>query len=90
MINILVVDDSKIICNMLKSLIEENVNYNVVVAYSKKEASDKLLEYKGKFAVALLDLGLPDAPNGEIVDFITKFKIPSIVLTGSIIDNNEE
>ncbi len=38
----------------------------------------------------LLDLGLPDAPNGEVVDFVTKFNIPSIVLTGSKIEEHEE
>ena len=83
MVNILVVDDSKLITNALKSLITEKLGFNCIVANSKKSAADVLLENKGNFEVALLDLGLPDAPNGEVVDFITKFQIPTIVLTGS-------
>jgi diguanylate cyclase (GGDEF)-like protein len=80
--NILIVDDSQTICSKLSNKIKEELGLDAIIAHSKKECAEKLLEYKGKIAVALLDLGLPDAPNGEVVDFITKFKIPSIVLTG--------
>ncbi len=87
--NILIVDDSKTICKTLSNMVLENLGYHPVVAHSKKETANKLLEYKGKFLVALLDLGLPDAPNGEVVDFVTKFNIPSIVLTGSTADEDK-
>lgn len=53
------------------------------IAKSKKESADILLEHKGKFDVILADLGLPDAPNGEVIDFMAKFSAPIIVLTGS-------
>ena len=33
-----------------------------------------------------MDLGLPDAPNGEIVDFVLDHNIPAIVLTGKDTD----
>lgn len=89
MTNILVVDDSKLITNALKSLITESLGFNCIVANSMKSAAEVLLEYKGNFDVALLDLGLPDAPKGEVVDFITKFQIPTIVLTGSEYDEEK-
>lgn len=88
--NILIVEDSMSVSNALKVIIDEDLGYNGVIAHSKKEASEKLLEYRGKFAVALLDLGLPDAPNGEVVDFVVKFNIPSIVLTGSTLKDDEK
>jgi len=87
--NILIVEDSKSIIKSLQSNIEE-LGHNCIVAKSYKECAEKLLEFKGNFKVALLDLGLPDAPNGEVVDFVTKFNIPSIVLTGSKIEEHEE
>lgn len=87
--NILIVEDSKSIVESLQNNIED-LGYNCVVAKNYKECAAKLLEYKGNFKVALLDLGLPDAPNGEVVDFVTKFNIPSIVLTGSKIEEHEE
>lgn len=89
MVNILVVDDSNIIANALQTLISTRLRYNCIVAHSMKEASEAMLKYKGKFDVALLDLGLPDAPRGEVVDLITKFDIPTIILTGSNLEEDE-
>jgi len=90
MIRVLVVEDSKIISSSLKDLIVNSLGFSCLVAESMKEASILLLKFKGKFDVALLDLGLPDAPKGEIVDLVTKFSIPTIILTGSNLDADEE
>ncbi|MGB1227392.1 MAG: response regulator [Poseidonibacter sp.] len=76
-------DDSTSIGKTLKNLIESNIHIKVYIAKSKKESADILLEHKGKFDVILADLGLPDAPNGEVIDFMAKFSAPIIVLTGS-------
>ncbi|MEA3354684.1 MAG: diguanylate cyclase [Campylobacterota bacterium] len=81
---ILIVDDSKIVCNTLERLIREQLGYEPVVAYSKEECEQKLLQYKDKISVALLDLHLPDALEGEVVDVVGQFNIPSIVLTASV------
>lgn len=84
MINkVLIIDDSSSITESLKSLIETDINIKVYTAKNKKDSVSLLLEHKGKFNVILADLGLPDAPNGEVVDFMIKFSIPIIVLTGS-------
>jgi len=80
---ILIVDDSKSICGTLEKLISEELGYKTIIANDKHECEERLLEYKGKIAVAILDLALPDAPDGEVIDSVTKFNIPSIVLTGS-------
>ena len=81
--NILIVDDSKTILSSLRHAIESKLDITVYTAASMKECADLILKYKGKFSLALLDYNLPDAQNGEIVGFIKKFKIPSILLTGS-------
>ena len=52
-----------------------------------KESATLLLEQKGKFDIVLADLGLPDAPNGEVVEFIAKFSLPTVILTGT---NNDD
>lgn len=39
------------------------------------------------YFVAVLDLNLPDAPDGEIVDYVLEQKIPVIVLTGTLSDD---
>jgi len=86
--NILIVDDSKTIIQSLKHSIEEKLNLTVYTATSMKECADLVLKHKGKFTLALLDYNLPDAQNGEIITFIKKFNIPSILLTGSILEKS--
>ena len=86
--NILIVDDSKTILSSLKHAIQSKLNATVYTAASMKECADLILKYKGKFTLALLDYNLPDAQNGEIVGFIKKFNIPSILLTGSKLEKD--
>jgi diguanylate cyclase (GGDEF)-like protein len=88
--NILIVDDSKTILSGLTNTIENQLGLKVYGAASMKECADLILAHKGKFSLALLDYGLPDAPNGEIITFIKKFNIPSIVLTGTTLDKEHE
>lgn len=80
---VLIVDDSKMVCNTLQSKIETTLGLNCIIAHSKSEAKKKLIEYKGKFSAAIVDLNLPDAQNGEIVGFVSRLEIPTIVLTGN-------
>ena len=88
--NILIVDDSKTILNRLKTGIENELGLKVYTATSMKECADLILKHKGKFTLALLDYNLPDAQNGEIIPFINKFKIPSILLTGSLLEKKDD
>ncbi|MFW5618754.1 MAG: response regulator, partial [Campylobacter hyointestinalis] len=62
---------------------EQNVDMDIVVAHSFNEARD-IIEDNDDFFIALLDLNLPDAPNGEIVDYVLSKNILVIVLTGSV------
>ena len=85
---ILIVEDSKTLIAGLINALEKKFTSEIHVAYSKKECANLLLQEKGKFDIAILDLGLPDAPNGEVVTFVKKFNIPSIILTASQYDEN--
>ncbi len=88
--NILIVDDSKTILTRLTNAIESQLGIKVYAAASMKECADLILANKGKFTLALLDYGLPDAPNGEIINFVKKFNIPSILLTGSKFEKDHD
>lgn len=82
---VLVVEDSRLIGHTLKNLIEEKLNLRCIVARSNKECQEALKMYDGKFEVALLDLGLPDAPDGEVIETVSEYEnIPIIILTGSV------
>lgn len=87
---ILIVDDSKTILKTMKMKLEGELGVRVLTAASMKECADVLLQEKGKIDLALLDYNLPDAADGQIVQFINKFKITSILLTGSELHKDNE
>lgn len=80
---ILIVEDNKALSKLIVKKMEASLDFDIDAAYSYEEALH-LVEKDSDYFVALLDLNLPDAPNGEVVDMILKYKIPSIVLTGSM------
>lgn len=79
---ILIVDDNKTLSKLIMLKIKNELGIDVDVAYSLVEA--ELFSKKFPYTLSILDLNLPDAPNGEIVDVMIKKGIPSIVLTGSM------
>ncbi len=79
---VLIVDDSRTIEARLAKAIQNRFECEVILADSRKICLERLNKFK-HFDIALLDLNLPDAPNGEVVDLVMKFNIPIIVLTGN-------
>ena len=86
---ILIVEDNKALAKLIAKKMEDNVEMDVDVAHSFAQAQVFLNTSKDYF-IALLDLNLPDAPNGEIVNYVISKGLPSIVLTGSMDDATRE
>ncbi len=84
---VLIVEDSRAINKMLAHHIATQLHIDVESAASMQEAKQILDAQGDQFFVAILDLNLPDAPNGEIVDVVLDLGIPPIILTGSICDD---
>lgn len=80
--NVLIVDDSKFILAIVEDEIRQKVEVDIMTAASY-EAAKKLLEQE-TFHVAVLDVHLPDAQNGEVIDLVDEYEIPVIVLTGGM------
>ncbi|MBF0624705.1 MAG: response regulator [Magnetococcales bacterium] len=82
---LLVVEDSKSFSQVLKERIEATPDCRVVLARSLAEAREAVEAARGgaTFFLGVLDLHLPDAPDGEIVDLVLGESIPAIVLTGN-------
>ncbi len=80
---ILVVEDSKTWANALASYLTRELGHVCDVAYSYAQAKELVTEGAGDYFVALLDLNLPDAPRGEIVDLMLLKSVPSIIVTGN-------
>ncbi len=86
---LLVVEDTRMFSRILKSRLEKN-GYNVTLADSLAKAKEQVEFDPGRFFLAILDLNLPDAPGGEIVDYILENNIPSIVFTSQFSDDTRE
>lgn len=83
---VLIVEDSMTFSSLLKRSVKNELGLNAVVARNYEECVN-ILEDRDDFFVALLDVNLPDAPNGEIVDLVLSRNIPAIVITGEISDD---
>lgn len=79
---ILVVEDNKTLAKLIAKKITLELGFEVEVAYNFSEA--KLFLKRYKYFLTLVDLNLPDAPNGEIVDYVLESKNRVIVLSGNI------
>ena len=79
---ILVVEDNKTLAKLISKKIASTLEIEVDVAYSMSEA--KLFLKRYKYFLTLLDINLPDAPNGEIVDYVLGKKQKVIILSGNI------
>lgn len=83
---VLIVEDSRLYARLLQGAIEKETKHNVIVAQSYADTVEVFKREKD-FDVALADLNLPDAPNGEIVDLLREKNIPVIVFTGLLDDD---
>lgn len=79
---ILVVEDSSMVLKVLKHVLSAETLFQPLYATDFAQAKQLIKENDDIFA-ALVDLTLPDAPNGEVVDYTLENTIPTIVLTGS-------
>jgi diguanylate cyclase (GGDEF)-like protein len=83
---VLIVEDSKVFARILIRKIEDELFFDTCWASNFEEARYLLEDNPDHetFFCALLDLHLPDAEDGSIVDYVISKGIPSIVFTGDV------
>jgi len=79
---ILIVEDSTAMIEFEKRSLEERFDFPILIAETMQEAIEVIKKNKDDIFVALADLILPDAQDGEIVEYLTTERIPTIVFTG--------
>jgi diguanylate cyclase (GGDEF)-like protein len=84
--SVLVVEDSQAIAHVVSKNIIANTGHPTSVVHSYQEAYKLLHEGQVDFLASVVDLTLPDAPNGEVADLTIDAGIPTIVLTGQYSD----
>jgi diguanylate cyclase (GGDEF)-like protein len=89
-IDLLFVEDSSLLGKMLSARIEKELGYRVTWRRTYAEAEVVLNAAERHFSLALLDLTLPDALEGEVVDLVLSKGIPVVVFTAQINDELRE
>ena len=80
---VLIVEDSSMVMKVIRHVAQQHNDFEFFYAENFTQAK-KLIEDDGEqFFAALVDLNLPDAPDGEVVDYALERKINTIVLTAS-------
>lgn len=87
---ILIVDDSATVGMVVKSAVSSVVGIPVDLARSLAACKQLLAEHPGQYLVAVVDLSLPDALDGEAVDMALNGGVATIVLTGSLDSSTHE
>jgi len=80
---ILVIEDSHTAIKVIRRIINLESEFTGLYATNFAEAKKIVDDNSGEIFAALADMNLPDAPNGEVVDFVLSKDIPTVVLTGS-------
>jgi len=78
---ILVIEDNKTLANAIVKKLASKLSCEVDVAYKLGEAKLFLKMYE--YFIVVTDINLPDAPNGEVVDYLIGKNAHTIVLTSN-------
>jgi len=79
---ILIVEDNKTLAKLIAKKLQIALGFDIDIAYTLLEA--KLFLNKYKYFVTLLDINLPDAPDGQVVEYVLTKNQHAIVLSANI------
>lgn len=81
--SLLIVEDSHLQAKIIAQRFASLTGFELLIAHSLAEAQLLADQNKDDLFAAVVDLNLPDAPNGETVDMCLSRSIPCIVLAAS-------
>ena len=87
---ILVLEDSKLIQDIIVQEIDKYPSLELVQAYSYADAIKSLRRYRDEIEFAIIDLNLPDADSKKIIAMINSHRLPTIIYSGSLNDKLKE
>lgn len=87
---LLLVEDSALVLKVMRRLVAEADEFQADFAENYAQASQFIDDNPGQYFAAVVDLNLPDAPSGEVVDLTLTKKIPTLVLTATYDDRKRD
>lgn len=89
--HVLVIEDSRFFTSVLRKGIQERLGLSMVHAESRAQTREILNRPDNPpFLAALVDLNLPDAPTGEVIEDVVAHGLPIVVFTGTFNDEIRE
>jgi diguanylate cyclase (GGDEF)-like protein len=87
---LLLVEDMKFFNSLVEKHVRRNLDIEVVSCTNYAEALSVLKNGFDDYFLAILDLNLPDAPDGEIVDLVIGYGIPSVVFSAQFSEDTRD
>lgn len=87
---VLVVEDSNVQAKIICRHMAGRSTFSTVAAESMAEAAEVVARHKDQLLAAVVNINLPDAPDGEAVDMLMAQGVPTIVLTAIFKDDLRE
>ena len=83
---VLIVEDSTTMARVLTYMVKQNLGIDTIVTTTLAKTTDYFEHCvdSDDHIAAIVDLDLPDAPNGEAVDYVLTQGVPVVVLTGNV------
>lgn len=80
--HILIIEDQHSIASMTSAILEDKWGCQISIAANYTQAYQLLVTEQKRYFLAISDLNLPGAKNGEIIDLLTSCQQPTIAITG--------
>lgn len=87
---VLIIEDSRSFAALVSTTLKQRAGYESEIAETLAAGDAILKAGANDFFAAIVDLNLPDAPEGEAVDLVNQYELPSIVFTGQLSDGLRE
>lgn len=81
-LQILLIEDQRSLAQMAAKMLHDRWGCQVLIAISLAQVRTILSEGRHQFFLAVSDLNLPDAPNGEVIDVLIAARLQVIAITG--------
>ncbi len=87
---ILIVEDSSTVTKILKHILKQHADIKAIFAASFTEGKALYEQHQQEIFAGIIDLSLPDAPDGEMIDYLLSNNLPVIVLTANYQEDKRE
>lgn len=87
---VLIVEDSKSFSSFLSSMLSELYGYVCTVMPTLAATEEHLKQHASDYFCAIVDVTLPDAPNGEAIDLVLEHNVAVVVFTSRLDDAMRE